>query len=381
MGLFDELFGMGAPAAPGAPPAPGLGDRMMNPMTQMGLALLSNHGTLKSQRGMFDGVGEAGIRAQVYGDARREKAEAKAEKNKTLEFLRQQHPDIASLVDGGLDVGEAFNYALQRQNVAADNARADRAFGLQQAELGREQAGWNATAKYLESQGADLSLVQLAQAGQGGEAIRLFGGTNGSARLSTQPVWGTDADGNPVLGQLSDDGRFVPSQLPEGVSPLGPQDLNAQRSRGTTLGKIGAEQEAAAPSDLQSGLNALDLIQDLRTDPNRARGTGGTSIFNSIPASGGYDYQNKVNQAKAGAFLRAIESLQGMGALSNAEGATATSAITRMDTATSEEAFVDALDDYEKIVRQGIARSQRRMGGGSAPAPAAGGADDPLGLR
>lgn len=191
MGLFDQLFGAGAPAAPGAPPAPGFGDRLMNPMAQMGLALLANHGTPTAQRGMFDGVGEAGIRAQVYGDAKRQKAEERAEKNRTLEFLRQNHPDIAGLVDGGLDVGEAFNYALQRQNVAADNARADRAFGLQQAEIGREQAGWNATAKYLESQGADPSLVDLARSGQGSAAFSMFNagrGLGGELPTSIQEI-------------------------------------------------------------------------------------------------------------------------------------------------------------------------------------------------
>ena len=97
------------------------------------------------------------------------------------------------------------------------------------------------------------------------------------------------------------------------------------------------------------------------------RGTGGTSVFNRVPGTGGYDFANKVEQAKSGAFLTAIQQMRGLGALSNAEGSAATAAITRMDTATSEEAFKSALDDYEKIVRQGIERAQGRLRGGDAP--------------
>jgi hypothetical protein len=137
------------------------------------------------------------------------------------------------------------------------------------------------------------------------------------------------------------------------------------------IGEVQGKNAAAASGDLQAGLNAKALIQELRTDPNRERGTGFSSLANSIPGTAGYDYENKVSQAKSGAFLTAIQQMRGLGALSNTEGATATAAVTRMDAATSEEAFKSALTDYEKIIDQGIARAQSRLGGG-APAGNAG---------
>ena len=60
--------------------------------------------------------------------------------------------------------------------------------------------------------------------------------------------------------------------------------------------------------------------------------------------------------------------MQGMGALSNAEGQTATAALNRMDTALSRKEFNDALADYEAIVKQGMARAQGRIDGPTAPA-------------
>jgi hypothetical protein len=65
--------------------------------------------------------------------------------------------------------------------------------------------------------------------------------------------------------------------------------------------------------------------------------------------------------------------MRGMGSLSNAEGQTATAAITRMDTATSEEEFNAALADYEEIVKLGRDRAAKRLKApaeaGDAPAP------------
>jgi hypothetical protein len=131
----------------------------------------------------------------------------------------------------------------------------------------------------------------------------------------------------------------------------------AEKEIGTAVGKA----TASAPSDIDAANNALDIVKSLRDDPNREAGTGASALLNVVPATPGYDYQNKVDQAKSGAFLTAIQQMRGLGALSNAEGDTATKAVTRMNTATSEGAFLEALNDYEKIIRQGLARAQKRL--------------------
>jgi hypothetical protein len=208
--------------------------------------------------------------------------------------------------------------------------------------------------------------------------------------------------GNPVpfqtpngiqYGQIGSKGSFKPIDIGQGntfappvkavdtgtaVQFVGPGAANigsvskdlagAERDKemGTQLGK----QIAAAPADYQAGQNALDAIQSIRTDPYKSRGTGFSSILNGIPGTGGYDFANKVAQAKSGAFLTAIQQMRGLGSLSNAEGGAATAAVNRMNTATSEDEFNSALDDYEKIVRQGMARAQAKMQqGGMVTAP------------
>lgn len=122
-----------------------------------------------------------------------------------------------------------------------------------------------------------------------------------------------------------------------------------------------AEAQVAAPADIAAADKALSEIEGIKSHPGLDRGTGWTSLANAIPGTSGYDFQNRVNQVKSGAFLTAIDQMRGMGALSNAEGQTATAAINRMDTATSKPEFMAALADYEAVIKLGRDRAQKKV--------------------
>ena len=128
---------------------------------------------------------------------------------------------------------------------------------------------------------------------------------------------------------------------------------------------------AGAPVDVATADTTLQLIEGVRQHPGLDIGTGATSAGNILPGTPGYDFQNRVDQLLSGGFLTAIDQLRGMGALSNAEGQTATRAISRMDTATSKGAFLDALSDYENIVRMGRERAAARIQQPAVEQPAA----------
>lgn len=284
------------------------------------------------------------------------------QQNKTIEFLRQVNPELAQAVESGvISPKEAYN-TYHQQKLEAQKPKKPNLMGVGGAIYNADTGEW-------------LTPPQ----GAGGQEYGL------------NPQYGVDKDGNPVIIQLSKSGTSQQTQLPAGVQlskepisldagthfvlldpitrqPIGqiPKDLagaEAQKEIGTAQGKAAA----AAPADYQAGQNALDLINSLRTDPNRERGTGMSSVFNAVPGTSGFDYQQKVNQVTSGAFLSAVQQMRGMGQLSNAEGQTATAAVTRMNTASSEEEFIAALNDYEKIVRQGMARAASKMGGAPSP--------------
>lgn len=277
------------------------------------------------------------------------------QKNKTLEFLRQQNPELAAAVESGaLSGGDAYKLFYQ-----------------QKLEAQKPKNNYMAVGKNLYN--AETGEWVSPPAGAGADP----------AEYGLNPIYGTDANGNTVIGQVDKSGNFHQVNT-NGFKPVGTtHNLNlgttyqTQDRAGNVIGtapiditgkntqeEIGSAQGkaiAAAPGDIQAGKNALDTIASLRSDPYKSRGTGLSSIGNVIPGTGGYDFSNKVDQAKSGAFLTAIQQMRGLGSLSNAEGGAATAAVNRMNTATSEPEFNAALDDYEKIVRQGMARAQARL--------------------
>lgn len=288
------------------------------------------------------------------------------QRNKTLEFLRQQNPDLAAAVESGaLSGGDAYKLFYQ-----------------QKLESQKPKNNFITAGKNLYDASTGQWITPPAGAGLDAPEYGL------------NVIYGTDpATGETVLGQVGKDGSFHKVDT-GGFKPVGttsninlgttyqtrdkagnilattPIDIagkNTQEEIGSATGKA----IAAAPGDLQAAQNALDTVDSLRNDPNKGWGTGFSSIFNAIPGSPGKDFQKKVDQSTSGAFLTAIQQMRGLGSLSNAEGGAATAAVARMDTATSEEEFNAALSDYEKIVRQGMARAQARIqqSGGQVQAP------------
>jgi len=192
-----------------------------------------------------------------------------------------------------------------------------------------------------------------------------------NVNLGLQPQWGIGPDGKVVLGQMSSDGRFVPSALPDGVTPMDPRTLNMERAAGSAQGDAAGSALASAGGDIASADAALAILDQIESSPELPWATGFSAGIgaNKVPGTGRYGFQNLVDQAKGGAFLTAIQEMRGLGALSNVEGQTATQAVTRMDTATSEADFRKALADYRGIVERGRARAQSRLNN-QAPAGA-----------
>lgn len=204
-----------------------------------------------------------------------------------------------------------------------------------------------------------------------------YAGGSGPTEYGLTPQWYQMEDGSYGFGVIGKDGSFKALEAPEGAKMLDPRSLATEKAYGTKLGGAQGEATAAAPGDIASANTALDIINQIRTHPELrwATGTAAGLGANSIPGTGRFDFQNLVDQAKSGAFLTAVQEMRGLGALSNAEGGAATQAITRMNTATSTDAFLKALEDYEAIVIKGLERAQGRLAapGPSTPANAGGG--------
>lgn len=121
MSILDALFGPrnnGQQAqAPGAmQQQPGFMSQLLDPSVALPMAgaLLGNQGNAANFGNALSAAGPA------LGQQRELRAQT-AKKNKTLEFLRQQSPDLAAMVDAGMPMNEAWGaYVQQRKAQTPD---------------------------------------------------------------------------------------------------------------------------------------------------------------------------------------------------------------------------------------------------------------------
>lgn len=223
------------------------------------------------------------------------------------------------------------------------------------------------------------------------DALRQKSTAENTVRRSLTPVYGQDASGKTVLLQPADDGSANMMRLPEGVTvangfdkvDLGtswgvmdkrtgqmvqtvPKDIAGEEAA-KVQGKSQGEAVANLGGDIAKAEKFLGDIERVRKDPNREWGTGASSMLNVVPGTGGYDFQQKVNQLQGQAFLEAYTALRGGGQITEVEGAKAEAAIARLNTAQTEQGFLQALNDLEAVVRSGVERARQKAGASSQP--------------
>ena len=164
-----------------------------------------------------------------------------------------------------------------------------------------------------------------------------------------------------ILARAS--GGMMTGEAPEGLGRTLPQSRIAAD---TMLAEAGAQGQIEAPAALQTAQQTLDLINQIKNHPGRKLGTGATGVLPGVPGTTQQDFITLLDQAKGAAFLEAFGALKGGGAITEREGQAATAAIARLNRTQSEEGFLTALSDLEKVVRVGMERVQRKAQGGAA---------------
>lgn len=271
-----------------------------------------------------------------------------AGKNRTLDFFRKNAPEYAEMVDAGMPLNEAWQTYTQQRYAKTPKGQG-----------------------FINAGGGNLFNSET------GEWVSApGGGSEGVAGLT--PVWLQDENGNPVLGQMTKDGKVIRSEIGDGLTPVGPYQKGFESSRGNAEGKVVGEAAGALPGVSQMAEKINQQVEDLKTDsalPN-VLGPIDSRTPNIRPDS--VRAQSKIDAIRGGAFLQARQMLKGGGAITDYEGQKAEAAYARLNQAQSEEDFKAALDEFNFYVQQGLQKlqaqaGQQRMGGGmpqrSAPAP------------
>lgn len=290
-----------------------------------------------------------------------------AAKTRTVGWLQEQGLDPGTATVLASDKGALRTYMLQRAKGGGatefdQRAQAAQQYGLQQGT--DEYRNFVLSGKLPEARG-------------------------GTAEVGLNTITGVDAAGNPVLIQVDKAAIGHQTKMPDGVTiskqpikldagtswilldpvtrqPVGqiPKDLAGAAAQ-TETGKAKAAAAFDLPRIEQNAQQTLDVIQQLKTHPGRATATGASGTWdprNYLPGTDATNFKVALDQAKGQTFLQAYNSLKGGGSITDIEGAKATAAIARLNTAQSDEEFARALDDFESVIKTGLARAKVQAG-------------------
>lgn len=295
----------------------------------------------------------------------------------------------------------------QYQLGLTDRRMEQQRYQQQQEEVARkrreEETARNQTATWLKSK-FGLSDDEALAAAQNPTILQHYlkqaqGGSD--TRFGLTPIYGTDAEGNTVLGVLGDDGSFKAIDtgginISTGVETikLGDRVVYRDKRSGAILGSemvggtpsadqrptpdgrleaipgstLDVERQqktltdlATLESDLMNAEQTVQQLDELEKHPGLSAIVGPLDQFRpswSMDAQG-RDALARYNQVKGRAFLQAYGMLKGGGAITEVEGLKAEQAMARMDRAQSEEEFKQALKDFREAVVAGTQKLRR----------------------
>lgn len=212
------------------------------------------------------------------------------------------------------------------------------------------------------------------------------------------PIYGTDANGNPVVLQTSKAGVIGQAQLPDGVKlskepikmdvgtgyvlldpitrqqiGMVPKDL-AGAAAATAGGRVQGETQATAQVNLGGAKQSVDridmMINDLKNDPGLEKVLGPIDSRTPNLSADAVRAQSKIDQIGGQAFLEARQLLKGGGAITDFESARAEQAYVRLQQAQDPRDFRQALDEFNQAVKDGYAKLERQAMGAPMPSGA-----------
>lgn len=292
--------------------------------------------------------------------------------------------------------GEGFGGALRGMQLGAG-------FRQQRRQQEEEEAARQRFQSLFENgglSGIDPALSRLAQTVGPDQGAKILAdallakyrndlGASRGARVGLNPIYGVDDQGNPVVLQTTETGEVIRSRMPEGVRisrepirmdagthwvlvdpitrqqigmvPKATEEEAARRARGQELGKAEGAARAGYEDAVSKAQLALSTIQKIKDHPARERMTGWSSYLPTVTPSG-RGFQALLGQLEGQVFLEAYSGLRGGGHITEIEGEKAQRALARLDTAQSEEEFVQALDDLASVIRAGMQRAAKKAG-------------------
>lgn len=176
-------------------------------------------------------------------------------------------------------------------------------------------------------------------------------------RASDTEIKRTDTQIKALTANIAKEGNDIKKQKLQA-------DLDAAQVKRDQLAR---DKAAGMDSSISSIDNAIDTISKLETHPGLAGNLGKTGVIPNVPGSDASNAAALIEQLQSQTFLGSIQSMKGMGALSDAEGAKLNNAISSLNTKQSESQFRAQLKSIRTIFEQGRQRMAKQAGTSIAP--------------
>ena len=184
--------------------------------------------------------------------------------------------------------------------------------------------------EYLVSMGED-PVIARDKAFGGGVTVN---NQMGAARTGTIPP------GYAIVEDATNPSGYRMEAIPGGPAAIAEGDI--------------AKEKAKVVTQADQMLSSIDGILN---DPALDTATGLLAATQRIPGTSAYRFGTRARQIEGQAFLQAFESLKGAGQITEIEGAKATAAIGRLDTAQSPADYRQALTELKGVISAARSRA------------------------
>lgn len=278
-----------------------------------------------------------------------------------------------SFLDAG-DTQGAENYLLSRRQELGRRIAAGENVDVTETDRGLQMLKDDPEAfKRLADAGVNLGF-------QSGILQRPTGSFATSAMKNQQALQDAIGDGDTLgataiartLGMIGEgqqldikDGQAVISELTGfGKTKAGVKKVIEEgKAKGKEFGKAQAEALINLPQIEEQANTTINLIDSLIRHKGLSAGIGVIEANTPTLREQTADFERRREQIQGRAFLQAFETLKGGGQITEREGEAATAALARAQAAQSEEAFIEAMLEFQDTLQRGIERARSQASG------------------
>lgn len=283
------------------------------------------------------------------------------QKNKTLEFLRQQNPDLAAAVESGaLSGGDAYKLFYQQKLEAQKPRNNFMSAGGSIYDLDSKQ--WLTPPKAPGSEDQETFYgnpipIQTPQGIQYGQI-----GSRGSFKPISIGEGNTFAPPTKTVDLGTSVAVMGPGGAQTGTLQKDLAGAEEQKALGKGQGEATITARTALPGAQQAATDVATQVNRLKNDPSLSSVLGPIDSVTPNISAGSNRVQSYIDQLAGGAFLQARTLLKGGGQITDFEGRKAEQAYIRLNQAQSPEDFKSALDDFNDAVQAGLAKLSAQAG-------------------